>query len=120
MGTPISPCLWFDGKAREAADFYLSVFPDAVLHGDSGLTVSLAVADLRLTLLNGGPEFAINPSISFFYNCGNEGEIDRLWARLSDGGSALMSLGEYPFARKYGWIADKYGGRFWNLCGKLC
>jgi predicted 3-demethylubiquinone-9 3-methyltransferase (glyoxalase superfamily) len=114
VGAPISPCLWFDGKAQEAADFYVRVFPDAVKSADAGVTVSMRVADLDLTLLNGGPEFPINPSISFFYNCRSEAQIEELWGALSEGGSVLMELGEYPFAKRYGWLADKYGVN-WQL-----
>jgi len=114
MNDPIVPCLWFDGKAQEAADFYVRVFPDAEKSADAGVTVSMRVADLDLTLLNGGPEFPINPSISFFYNCRSEAEIGKLWGALSEGGSILMELGEYPFARRYGWIADTYGVN-WQL-----
>jgi predicted 3-demethylubiquinone-9 3-methyltransferase (glyoxalase superfamily) len=111
---PITPCLWFDGQAREAADFYASVFPDAAKEADNGMTVSLRVAELELTLLNGGPEFKVDPSISFFYNCESEAQIDELWARLSEGGTVLMSLGSYPFAPRYGWVADRYGVN-WQL-----
>jgi Uncharacterized protein conserved in bacteria len=111
---PITPCLWFDGRAREAADFYLAVFPDAARLSENGLTVSMRVADLELTLLDGGPEFTINPSISFFYNCEGEAEIEELWARLAEGGSVLMPLGSYPFAPRYGWVADRYGVN-WQL-----
>jgi predicted 3-demethylubiquinone-9 3-methyltransferase (glyoxalase superfamily) len=114
VADPIVPCLWFDGKAQAAADFYSRVFPDARKTYDAGLTVGLRVADLDLTLLNGGPEFSINPSISFFYDCRSESEIDMLWSALSEGGSALMELGEYPFARRYGWVADKFGVN-WQL-----
>jgi predicted 3-demethylubiquinone-9 3-methyltransferase (glyoxalase superfamily) len=114
MTSPIVPCLWFDGKAQEAADFYARVFPDAEKTYDSGLTVGLRVADLDLMLLNGGPEFAINPSISFFYVCRSGAELDRLWAALGEGGSVLMDKGEYPFARRYGWLADRFGVN-WQL-----
>jgi predicted 3-demethylubiquinone-9 3-methyltransferase (glyoxalase superfamily) len=114
MAAPIVPCLWFDGKAQEAADFYARVFPDAAKAYDSGLTVGLRVAELDLMLLNGGPEYSINPSISFFYDCRSEAELDRLWASLSEGGSVLMDKGEYPFARRYGWVADRFGVN-WQL-----
>jgi predicted 3-demethylubiquinone-9 3-methyltransferase (glyoxalase superfamily) len=114
MPSPLVPCLWFDGKAQEAADFYARVFPDAAKAYDTGLTVGLRVADLDLMLLNGGPEFSINPSISFFYNCRSEAELDRLWDALSEGGSVLMDKGEYPFARRYGWLADRFGVN-WQL-----
>jgi predicted 3-demethylubiquinone-9 3-methyltransferase (glyoxalase superfamily) len=114
MAEPIVPCLWFDGNARDAADFYARVFTDARTLSDNGLTVELRVGDLDFLLLNGGPNFKINPSISFFYACRSAAEIDGLWSSLSEGGSALMELGEYPFARRYGWVADRYGVN-WQL-----
>ena len=105
----INPCLWFDGQAKTVADFYVATFPDAKLLGGSNLVVQVQVGDLKISLLNGGPQFKVNPSISFFYNCNDEAEIDRLWERLSRGGNEMMPLGTYPFARKYGWVADKFG-----------
>jgi predicted 3-demethylubiquinone-9 3-methyltransferase (glyoxalase superfamily) len=114
MSNPISPCLWFDDQAQAAADFYLSTFPDARPLGGSPPVVQVQVGGLDFMLLNGGPHFKVNPSISFFYNCGGEAEIDSLWKVLSTGGSVLMPLGSYPFARKYGWVADKFGVN-WQL-----
>ena len=110
----MNPCLWMDGTAREAAAFYESVFSDAKSLGGSGVMAEIQVADLRLSLLDGGPQFKINPSISFFYNCGDQKEIGRLWAALSAGGSELMPLGNYPFAAAYGWLADRFGVN-WQL-----
>ena len=118
MSASVASCLWFDGKAQEAADFYVSVFPDAVKLADSGVTVSLRVADLELTLLNGGPEFSINPSISFFYTCESEAQVDELWAELSRGGKEMIALGSYPFARRYGWTSDRFGVN-WQLIAPL-
>jgi predicted 3-demethylubiquinone-9 3-methyltransferase (glyoxalase superfamily) len=114
MSNPINPCFWFDGQAKAAADFYASTFPDARLLGGSNFVVSVEVGGLKLSLLNGGPQFKVNSSISLFYNCGSEAEIDTLWKTLSRGGSVLMPLDNYPFARKYGWVADKFGVN-WQL-----
>ena len=114
MSNPINPCLWFDGQARAIADFYAATFPDARLLGGSSLVVSIKVGDLKFSLLNGGPQFKINPSISFFYNCGSEAEIDTVWNTLSKGGNVLMPLDSFPFARKYGWVADRFGVN-WQL-----
>lgn len=110
----INPCLWFDGQAKAVADFYVATFPDAKLLGGSDLVVQVQVGDLRISLLNGGPQFKVNPSISFFYHCESVAEIDALWKALSVGGNALMPLDAYPFARRYGWVADRFGVN-WQL-----
>lgn len=114
MSNPINPFLWFDNQAGAAADFYVATFPGARRLGGSPLVVSVEVGGLKFSLLNGGPQFKVNPSISFFYNCGSEAEIDALWKSLSREGSVLMPLDAYPFARKYGWVADKFGVN-WQL-----
>jgi len=109
LSNPINPCLWFDGQAGEVAAFYASVFPDARLLGGSDPITRVQVGDLKLMLLDGGPQFEINPSISFFYHCGSEAEVDARWKSLSEGGTALMPLGSYPFSKRYGWIAARFG-----------
>lgn len=119
----ISTCLWFDGQGEEAANFYVSVFENAKILNTtpyltdtpsdkplgSVMTVDFVLEGHHFTVLNGGPLFTLNPSISFFVHCGTEEEVDRLWAALSEDGEALMPLGEYPFNAKYGWIQDKFG-----------
>lgn len=114
MRNRISPFVWLDNQAEEAAQFYAATFPDARLLGRSPPVVSVEVGGLEFLLFGGGLQSRINPSISFFYNCGSEPEIDTLWKGLSDGGSVLMPLEAYPFARRYGWIADRYGVN-WQL-----
>jgi predicted 3-demethylubiquinone-9 3-methyltransferase (glyoxalase superfamily) len=117
----ITPFLWFDNQAEEAVDFYTSVFKNSKRgnisrYGEAGpgepgsvLTASFELEGLQFTALNGGPAFNFTPAISFFVNCETEAEVDRLWEKLSDGGLALMPLQEYPFSKKFGWLADKYG-----------
>lgn len=120
----ITPHLWFDTQAKAAADFYCSFMPDSsvnhltVLHdtpsGDCDV-VSFTLSGQPFKAISAGPFFTINPSISFFLNfdpsrdadAGNN--LDRFWKTLSDGGTPLMPLGEYPFSKRYGWIQDKYG-----------
>ncbi len=114
MRNQISPFVWLDNQAAEAARFYASTFPGARVLGGSPPVVSVQVGEMKLSLLDGGPQFKPNPSISFFYNCGSEAEIDALWKGLSEGGSALMPLDTYPFARRYGWLADRFGVN-WQL-----
>jgi predicted 3-demethylubiquinone-9 3-methyltransferase (glyoxalase superfamily) len=114
----IIPHLWFDKEAREAAEFYTTIFDDSrithtnTLHdtpsGDAEI-VGFQVMGYDFMAISAGPYFKINPSISFHARCRTAGEVDRIWEKLSPGGSALMELGEYPFSKRYGWIQDKYG-----------
>ena len=124
-GQKITPVLWFDDQAEEAARFYASVFRDSAMgevtrYGEEGhdihgreagsvMTVQFRLKGHDFTALNGGPHFRITPAISFFVNCETADEVDELWGALSDGGMALMPLGAYPFSPKYGWIQDRYG-----------
>jgi predicted 3-demethylubiquinone-9 3-methyltransferase (glyoxalase superfamily) len=114
----IIPHLWFDKAARAAADFYTATFPDSAITSATVLrntpsgdcdVVAFDLMGYSFLSISAGPLFRINPSISFFVLCRTRDEIDRLWARLSDGGKTLMALGEYPFSQRYGWTADRYG-----------
>lgn len=121
----IVPCLWFDSNAEEAATFYTSLFADShigkkLLYSEEGqeitgklpgsvMTVDFTLAGYRFTGLNGGPQFAFTPAISFYVTCESEAEIDTLWASLSEGGMALMGLDKYDWSEKYGWVRDRFG-----------
>lgn len=121
----ITPHLWFDDQAEEAARFYTSIFENARLgtvtrYPDAGqeihekeagtvMTLDFELEGQRFTGLNGGAHFAFTPAISFFVTCETEAEVDWLWQELSDGGTALMELGPYDWSDKYGWVADRYG-----------
>jgi predicted 3-demethylubiquinone-9 3-methyltransferase (glyoxalase superfamily) len=131
----ITPNLWFDGNAKEAVDFYVAAFPDSkiistVHYPNSAaegladfqldmagkvLTVEFELGGQRFVAINAGPEFRFNPSISFMVNfdpsAGEHAQehLDELWAKLIDGGEALMPLDAYPFSKRYGWVKDKYG-----------
>lgn len=120
----ITPHLWFDKEAREAAEFYTSLFPDSkvtqitALHdtpsGDTDI-VSFELAGQSFMAISAGPLFKFNPSVSFFVNfdpsrdTDARNNLDRMWEKLSEGGSALMPLDKYPFSEHYGWVQDKYG-----------
>ena len=120
----ISPHLWFDKEAKEAAEFYCAVFPDskitniAMLHdtpsGDCDV-VSFELWGYSFMAISAGPLFKFNPSISFFVNFDPARDkdakqrIDAMWAKLSAGGTVLMPLDNYPFSERYGWLEDKYG-----------
>lgn len=110
----IYPCLWFDGKARDAADFYCSVFEDASITSENQTVVVFQNSGHRFMCLNGGPGFSINPSISFYVICETESEIDRIHKALTDGGSELMPLSKYDWSEKYVWLQDRFGVN-WQL-----
>jgi predicted 3-demethylubiquinone-9 3-methyltransferase (glyoxalase superfamily) len=107
----ITPNLWFDTEAEEAANFYISIFKDSevvnVMHyGDAGprpagmvMTVTFRLQGQEFTALNGGPDFKFNEAISFLVNCESQDEVDEYWERLSDDGE------EGPC----GWLKDKFG-----------
>ena len=120
----INPHLWFDKEAKEAAEFYTSVFPNSKIvnasvirntpSGDCDI-VSFNVLGYSFMAISAGPFFKLNPSLSFMINFDPSQDaearmkIDDIWAKLSEGGVALMPLGAYPFSERYGWIQDKYG-----------
>jgi predicted 3-demethylubiquinone-9 3-methyltransferase (glyoxalase superfamily) len=109
MNHPIYPCLWFDGKAKEAADLYCSVFPGSVITAENPMVVMFESAGQKFMLLNGGPHFTLNPSVSFYVVCETVEEVDTAWEKLLDGGSVLMPIDKYNWSEKYGWIQDKFG-----------
>lgn len=108
----ISPCLWFDTQAEEAARFYTSIFPNSKIvnvayYGDAGprpkgtvLTVTFELDGQTFTALNGGPQFPFTPAISFFVSCATQAEVDGLWDQLLGGGGKPMQCG---------WLTDKFG-----------
>ena len=107
----ITPFLWFNDKAEEAMNFYVSIFKNSKVvgvsrYGDAGPgpkgTVMSATFELegqRFMALNGGPMFSFTPAISMFVNCETQAEVDDLWAKLSAGGRE----------DRCGWLQDKYG-----------
>jgi predicted 3-demethylubiquinone-9 3-methyltransferase (glyoxalase superfamily) len=114
----ITPHLWFDKEAREAAEFYTSSFRDSkvknvtTIHDTPSGSADLVSIDLRgeeFMLISAGPYFRFTPAVSFLVACATKAEVDDLWGKLSPGGSALMDLGAYPFSERYGWIQDRYG-----------
>lgn len=114
----ITPHLWFDKEAREAAEFYTSAFKNSKVSNITKLNdtpsgsvdvVTIELLGQEFTLISAGPLFKFNPSVSFLVACEMKDEVDALWGKLSEGGSALMELGEYPFSERYGWVQDRYG-----------
>ena len=121
---PITPHLWFDTQAREAAAFYCDLFPDSQVDSVTTLydtpsgdcdVVAFTLHGQPFMAISAGPMFTFNPSVSFFVNFDPSREpdaaarLDRTWAALIDGGQALMPLDAYPFSKRYGWVQDRYG-----------
>jgi predicted 3-demethylubiquinone-9 3-methyltransferase (glyoxalase superfamily) len=114
----ITPHLWFDTQAKEAADFYTSTFGHSEIvnlvtlrdtpSGDCDL-VSFTLEGQPFQAISAGPLFTFNPSVSFQVACKTADEVDALWNRLVDGGSVLMPLDTYPVSERYGWLQDRYG-----------
>lgn len=109
MNNSIYPSIWCDNNAREAADFYISVFPETKVSDENPVVVMLEMSGQRLMLINGGDMFRPNPSISLMYLTASQGEVEEIYSKLVAGGKAMMPLGEYPFSKKYGWVEDRYG-----------
>jgi predicted 3-demethylubiquinone-9 3-methyltransferase (glyoxalase superfamily) len=114
----ITPHLWFDKEAREAADFYVSLLPGSKITSVTTLTdtpsgdcdvVSFELAGQPFMAISAGPLFKFNPSVSFHIKCATTEEVDAIWAQLSPGGKVLMPLDKYPFSARYGWLEDRYG-----------
>jgi predicted 3-demethylubiquinone-9 3-methyltransferase (glyoxalase superfamily) len=108
---PITPCIWLNGTADEAVDFWCSVFEDArrtqtSAHSDSSpgeagttLAVTFELMGTPLMVINGGPEFPLSPAVSFLVPCKDQAEVDRYWDALVEGGTPSQC----------GWLTDRYG-----------
>jgi predicted 3-demethylubiquinone-9 3-methyltransferase (glyoxalase superfamily) len=114
----IVPHLWFDKEATEAAAFYTSLFKHSKVNSVSTITdtpsgdcdiVSFTLAGQNFMAISAGPVFKFNPSISFFTIFDDAAEIDAAWNKLVVGGKVLMPYQVWPWAKKYGWLQDKYG-----------
>lgn len=121
----IVPHLWYDKEAKEAAEFYVSVFgKDSKVNNISKIhdtpsgdcdIVSFQLWDYSFMAISAGPFFKFNPSISFMINFDPSQDkdakirIDEIWNKLIEGGKSLMPIDKYPFSERYGWVEDKYG-----------
>ncbi len=119
MKEKITPCLWFNAQAKEAATLYCSVFANAKITAQSPVVTSIDVSGQSFTLLDGGPKYKPNASISFFYICEKEEELNKIWNAFSKEGTVLMPLDKYPWSEKYGWINDKFGISWQIALGKI-
>jgi predicted 3-demethylubiquinone-9 3-methyltransferase (glyoxalase superfamily) len=119
MNNNIYPCLWFDSNAKEAAEFYCTVFSNSKITADTPVVVQFEIEGKKLMGINGGPMFKINPSISLFVTCKTNEEIEGIYNKLIEGGGAMMALDKYPWSEKYGWVADKFGMTWQLMLGTL-
>ncbi len=110
----IGTCLWFDGKAKEAAHYYKEIFGDVSIISENPLAVVYTLFGRRFMNLNAGPGYPINSSISFYISVDTESEINTLWEKIVNDGKILMPLNKYPWSEKFGWCADKFGVN-WQL-----
>lgn len=107
----ITPNLWFDDQGEAAAAFYVGIFPNSEItrvtrYGEAGpgvpgtvMTVDFVLDGQRMTIINGGPHFVFNESISLLVDCADQDEVDYYWSRLTDGGEEVQC----------GWLKDRYG-----------
>ena len=109
MTTPVYPCLWFDGQAKEAAELYCLLFKNSKIISDTPLVVTFELNGKKIMALNGGPMFEITPSISLFAYCETVEETNRIWDALFEDGSTYIPIGSYPWSERYGWLKDKFG-----------
>ena len=114
----ITPHFWFDKEALEAANFYVSTLPNSKITNTTTLydtpsgdcdVVSFELCGQPFMAISAGPLFKFTPAVSFLVSCSSIEEVDALWDKLSEGGTALMPLDSYPFSERYGWTEDKYG-----------
>ena len=119
MMKQITPCLWFNDQAKEAAELYCSVFKTSKITGQSPIVTEIEVSGQRFILLDGGPMYQPNPSISFYYICENEQELEAIWKAFTKEGTIMMPLNTYPWSEKYGWVADKFGISWQLALGKI-
>ena len=95
----VTPFLWYDGKAQEAAEFYTSIFKNSKIVSSNTMSTTFQIDGCEFIAFNGGPHFKFNESISLFIDCNTQEEVDELWSKLSKGGSES----------RCGWLKDKYG-----------
>ncbi|TDQ17222.1 putative 3-demethylubiquinone-9 3-methyltransferase (glyoxalase superfamily) [Algoriphagus boseongensis] len=114
MSSSIHPCLWFDQQAAEAADFYISVFPNSRIVDKNPIAVSFEVMGTLMMGLNGGPKYQQTQACSYFVYCGEEVSIEEVYDSLKKDGKVYFPLDTYPWSPKYAWVQDRFGTN-WQL-----
>lgn len=118
MSNKIYPCLWFAEKAKEAAEFYCSLFPGSSITVDTPMVVNFQVNGQKFMGLNGGPMFKPNASLSFFVISESDDEIEMLYNKLSEGGFVMMPLNKYDWSERYAFVQDRFGFAWQIMKGK--
>ena len=118
MEHSLYPAIWFDSNAAEAFDFYCKIFPHSQIKKSSAVVISADLYETSLIGINGGPIFKPNNSISFMVICEDKSEISKYWEMLTNEGTVLMPLQEYPWSPHYGWLNDKYSVGWQLYLGK--
>ena len=110
MTHELTTCLWYDGKAKEAAEYYCSIFKDSKITSENPMVVTFEINGSKFMGLNGGPMFSFNEAVSFIVTCDTQEEIDMYWNKLiANGGNESMC----------GWLKDKYGMSWQIVPGSL-
>ncbi len=99
MINPIYACLWYDGQAKTAAEFYCSIFENSKITTDTPMVVNFELNGIKIMGLNGGPMFKLSEAFSLVVECETQAEIDHYWNKLTEGGEESMC----------GWLKDKFG-----------
>ena len=99
MTHQLYPCLWFDGQAKVAAEFYCSIFTHSKIVSENPMVVIFELNETKFMALNGGPHFKFSPANSYVINCDTQEEIDHYWEKLGEGGKYSQC----------GWLDDKFG-----------
>jgi predicted 3-demethylubiquinone-9 3-methyltransferase (glyoxalase superfamily) len=108
MSKSMYPCLWFDGQAKVAAEYYCSIFKNSKITAENPMVVRFELNGAQLMCLNGGPHFKFNEAISLVVECEDQAEIDHYWDKLCEGGQAGQC----------GWLRDKFGVS-WQIVPKI-
>ncbi|RYY14829.1 MAG: VOC family protein, partial [Chitinophagaceae bacterium] len=119
MKQQITPCLWFNNQAKEAATFYSSHLKNSKIVAQSPIVSEIEVSGQNITLLDGGPMYQPNASISFFYICETADELNDTWEAFSKEASILMPLDKYDWSEMYGWLNDRFGISWQFSLGKI-
>ncbi|NIJ52835.1 VOC family protein [Dyadobacter arcticus] len=99
MIKPLYPCLWYDGNAKQAAEYYCSIFKSSKITAENPMVVTFELNGFKFMGLNGGPHYKFSPATSFVVECDTQEEIDYYWETLGDGG----------IYNQCGWLDDKFG-----------
>ena len=108
MTHQLFPCLWFDGQAKTAADFYCSVFENSKILSENPMVVTFELNETKFMALNGGPNYQFSPANSYVITCDTQEEIDHYWEKLGEGGKP----------GKCGWLEDQFGVS-WQIVPKI-